>query len=233
MQKVDIVDEDCGFCTEIHGISHANNLLEQYIEPQLGMASRVIEKTEHFEAIPTLGAFVEGYVMVVSLDHYECVGRIPKNYYPELKCFLREMKDRIARCYGMKTVCFEHGSVSCTNRFGGCINHAHIHIVPCNELLIDQLGEYQIEYRKISSIDELRPFGLSGRPYLYFEDVDGQQYVAASGFVVSQFFRQLLARTHGIPEEWDWRSHLNLERMKKTFERMSDFSLCNQFGGSL
>lgn len=222
MQQINLIDESCGFCAELHDISVENNLLEHYIRPELGLSSRVILQTEHFEVIPTLGAFVEGYVMVVSKEHHDCSGKIPADLFPELKHVISQMKDRIFRCYGMDAVCFEHGSVSCTNRFGGCINHAHIHIVPCKESLINQLADYQMEYRRIGSIDELRAYGGSGHPYLYFADIDGQQYVVTSEFVVSQFFRQLLAKSHGVAEEWDWRTNLNLEKLKKTYERLRE-----------
>lgn len=220
MQTEELFDETCGFCAEIHGIRSDNNLLEHYITPQTGLTSRVITQTEHFRVIPTIGAFVEGYVMVVSLEHYDCAGKIPAACYPELKQLLRDTKEIIRQKYGMETVCFEHGSVSCTNRFGGCINHAHIHVVPCRESLIGQLAEYQMEYRKIDSIDELQPYGQSGCPYLFFEDTDQQQYVITGDFIISQFFRQLLARSHGVPDEWDWRGHLHLENIGATCEKL-------------
>ena len=220
MYTSELIDETCGFCAEIYGISSDNNLLEHYITPKTGLASRVITRTEHFQVIPTLGAFIEGYVMVVSLEHYDCVGKIPSAYFPELKRLLQEIKDKVRQCYGMDTVCFEHGSVSCTNRFGGCINHAHIHIVPCEESLISQFADYQMEYIKLDVIDELKLFGETGNPYLYFQDTDGQQYAITSDFVISQFFRQLLARSHGVSDQWDWRSNLNLENVAKTYEKM-------------
>ena len=232
MQQIDLIDESCGFCTEIHDIPAENNLLDNYIRLQLGLDSRVIFQTDHFVVIPTIGSFVEGYVMVVSKDHYTCVGNIPESHFSELKALLLETKNRIRSAYGMDTVCFEHGSVSCTNRFGGCINHAHIHIVPSRESLIGYLPEYGLEYQELAAIDALQPFGRDGIPYLYFEDVDEQQYVATGEFVVSQFFRKLLAHSHGVPEQWDWRSNLNLDQMRKTIQTLGCCEK-NQMGGSL
>jgi len=233
MPTFELMDEACGFCAEIHGMDADNNLLTHYITPQAGLTCRTIAQTEHFRVIPTIGAFVEGYVMVVALEHYDCAGKLPAAYYPELKALLQQMKAQIRQVYGMDTVCFEHGSVSCTNRFGGCINHAHIHIVPCPRSLISQLAEYQMTYRKIDSIDGLREFGKTGEPYLFFEDTDQQQYVVSGGFVISQFFRQLLARAHGVPDEWDWRSHLNLEKLAQTYKTLAELPANGESGGKL
>lgn len=215
-------DETCGFCAEIHGVDRENNLLRTHITPQTGLESRVILETEHFQVIPTLGGFVEGYVMVVSRNHYDCVGKVPAADLPELKALLEEVKGRIRRCYGTGTVCFEHGSVSCTNRFGGCINHAHVHIVPCGASLLEDIRCFGLDCQSIDDLEALRAYGADGTPYLYFEDVDQRKYLITGDAVISQFFRKLLADHHGVPERWDWRTDLFMDNIEKTICTLKD-----------
>lgn len=216
------IDETCGFCAEIHSIPSDNNLLLHHITPNTGLTSRVITQTEHFVVIPTLGSFVEGYVMVLSKAHYDCAGQIPADQMAELTQLLEMMKNRIRQCYHTDTVCFEHGSVSCTNRFGGCINHAHIHIVPCPNSLMGEIALYDLQTEKIDSLEDLQGYGQRGEPYLYFEDTDQQKYLITGDNVVSQFFRKLLAQQHGVDEKWDWRTDLCMENVQKTCQRLSE-----------
>lgn len=216
------MDETCGFCAEIRGIPRENNLLLTHITPQTGLESRVITQTEHFQVIPTLGGFVEGYVMVVSREHYDCVGKLPESYFAELEALLEEIKGRIRSRYHTDTICFEHGSVSCTNRFGGCINHAHIHIVPCAVSLLEDIRAFGLECREIGDLGALRAYGADGTPYLYFEDTDQRKYLITGDAVVSQFFRKLLADHHGVPERWDWRTDLFMENIEKTIHALRD-----------
>ena len=219
---MDLWDETCGFCAEIRNLEQDNNLLHSHITPATGLHSRVLYETAHFQVIPTLGAFVEGYVMVVSKDHYDCVGKLPPEQIAELEQIVEEMKGRIRRRYGTAAVCFEHGSVSCTNRFGGCINHAHLHIVPCRENLVDQVRQYDLELSPITTLDALAQYGRDGRPYLYFQDADGARFLITGLCFVSQFFRMLLARHHAVGECWDWRKHLYLENIGKTIDALKD-----------
>lgn len=214
------IDETCGFCAEIHNIPSDNNMLLQYITPNTGLQTRILAQTEHFVVIPTLGSFVEGYVMVLSREHFDCVGKIPPEQLPELKALLEAMKKQVKLCYNTDTVCFEHGSVSCTNRFGGCINHAHIHIVPCCNSLVDEIGQYELQTQQIGSIEDLQEYGQRCEPYLYFQDTDDREYLITGDNVVSQFFRKLLAQQHDVAEKWDWRSDLCMDNLQKTCERL-------------
>ena len=139
---------------------------------------------------------------------------------PELKALLEAMKKQVRECYNTDTVCFEHGSVSCTNRFGGCINHAHIHIVPCRNSLIDEIGLYELQTQQIGSVADLQAYGQRCEPYLYFQDTDDREYLITGDNVVSQFFRKLLAQQHDVAEKWDWRSDLCMDNIQKTCQRL-------------
>lgn len=213
-------DESCGFCAEIHGIRTENNLLYSIITPQTELESRVLAETEHFIVIPTIGAFVDGYVMIVTKEHYECIGKMPAEAIGELEQLISRIKKCIRETYQMDTVCFEHGGVSCAKRAGGCIVHAHLHLVPCDSPIIDEVRDRGFTADSISGLSSLQKYGKDNLPYLYFEDTDGQKYIVRERFVISQFFRQLLAHHFGLDSQWDWRQHFFLDNMVKIVERM-------------
>ena len=129
----------CGFCAELHETDSQNNLLKTVITPQLSINSRVMYETENYVVIPTIGCFVEGYVLIVSKQHYDCAGQMALSSIEELCQLIWKVVSAIKQTYGLDCIVFEHGAISCTNKFGGCINHAHIHVVPCNGSVLDEL----------------------------------------------------------------------------------------------
>jgi hypothetical protein len=122
--------------------------------------------------------------------------------------------------YGTDVICFEHGSVSCANRFGGCLNHAHLHILPCNVSLIEEIAEYELEITRLPSLSLLQDQGGAENPYLFFEDVDGERYMITGEYIASQFFRKLAANHAGLALEWDWRENLFLDNVFNTVRRL-------------
>lgn len=208
-----IVNSTCSFCSEIHGIDNEINLLQQLITPETGLQSRIIYETDHFVVMPTLGAFVEGYLLIVSKEHSSCIGKLSAEYIPELSALCQQLKQIISSHYDTNVVCFEHGSISCSNKFGGCIDHAHLHIVPCMHEQIQRVQKYGVQLHPIDSITTLLSFGANNQPYLFFEDTTNRQYVAYNNFIPSQFFRKILASEYGISNQWDWRKYHHLENI--------------------
>lgn len=221
MEHTPFVDLSCGFCVEIHDMDTENNLFKRVISPQTGLMSRYVYEDGTFVVMPTLGAFVEGYVMIVSKEHYDCVGKMPAEDIARLEVLMEEITDRIKRVYGTGVICFEHGAVSCANKFGGCLNHAHVHLVPCASSLIEEIREYDLKVEPLASLAQLRELGNEGRPYLFFRDTGGEQYLITGEFIVSQFFRQLVAARMGLDQKWDWRENLYLDNVFKTVKGLT------------
>ena len=221
MDHSPLIDHSCGFCVEIHGMDTDNNLFKRVIAPETGLKSRYVYEDDTFVVMPTLGAFVEGYVMIVSKEHYDCVGKMSAEDIARLEALMEEITHRIRKVYGMDVICFEHGAVSCANKFGGCLNHAHVHLVPCNASLLEEIRDYDLEVEPLSSLSELQSLGQEGRPYLFFRDTDGEQYLITGDFIVSQFFRQLVTARMGLDQKWDWREHMFLDNVFKTVKGLT------------
>lgn len=210
----------CGFCAELGGVDRENNLLRRVITPKSGIQSRVMYETDHFVVVPTLGALVEGYVLVMSKAHYESIRLIPKELFSELDEIVYKVKSVIWSTYQKKVVCFEHGAVSCSNKFGGCIDHAHLHMVPCDKALSETIQEFGMKLLPIPSFGALLDVVGGNQPYLYWEDLDESKYVIQDDFIPSQFFRKIVADYYSVAEQWDWRQELNLENLLKTYQTL-------------
>jgi len=129
----------CGFCVELNNRDSDINLMKTILKPHLLADSRIMHETENFVVLPALGSFVEGYVLIVSKEHYHCAGKLPEKAFNELFGLIKKVKRSILTTYQLGSVVFEHGAISCLNKFGGCIDHAHMHVVPCNSSLLSEL----------------------------------------------------------------------------------------------
>ena len=206
----------CGFCAELSDTDTSNNLMKTEIAPALSIDSRIMYETENYVVIPTIGCFVKGYVLIVSKQHYDCAGKMSKSSIMELCHLTLKVIAAIKKSYGVDSIVFEHGAVSCANRFGGCINHAHIHIVPCMESVLGELEKRPVRLQMLSSLTDIAQKANRGEPYLFFRDVDDKKYFVESDIMISQFFRQLLAKKHGVSNKWDWRQNFFLDNMRLT-----------------
>lgn len=215
-----LFESSCGFCAELNDVDQENNLLRKVIAPKSGIESRVLYETDHFVVMPTLGALVEGYLLIVSKTHYESICQIPEELLLEFNEVVRKIKGVIWSAYQKNVVCFEHGAVSCSNKFGGCIDHAHLHVVPCNETLSGTIQEFGMDLVQIPSWGTLSDVVDKNQPYLYWEDADGSKYIIQGGFIPSQFFRKIIADHYSIAEQWDWRQELNLTNLLETYRTL-------------
>ncbi len=213
-----IIDSNCGFCAEYYNMDRDNNLLKTIITPKTGLQNRILYETDSFFVIPTIGAFVKGYVLIVSKNHYDCIGKMPEENLLELNRLQAAIKQLISKKYNCGSVGFEHGSISCSTRLGGCINHAHLHIVPCNDTLIESIAQYDMRATEISSFHDLIELGRNDIPYLFFEDLDCKKYIIEGDVIPSQFFRMIIADYYKCVDKWDWRQFFFLENIVETLK---------------
>lgn len=150
-------------------------------------------------AIPGLGAFVPGYVLVFPEKHIYSTLSMPSACYDKFQEFCQTVLKRIEQVFGPTTI-FEHGSCSVSpSRRSACIDHAHLHLIP---------GTYSLnqgDLRPIQPTSHTTPrtpalaqrgyllLAEPGRPVQHFDDPG-----------VSQYFRRKIAAQLGYPDEWDY-----------------------------
>jgi ATP adenylyltransferase len=201
--------ESCSFCAEING-ENENNFFLQIVR-DLPYDDRIILKNDLFCLIPTIGCFIKGYTILVTLKHYDSYSMIDINSLKRIDTILKKIKQFYNRKFQGLTI-FEHGCVDACNKAGACYQHSHLHIVPVS-LNIDDIPLSNLI--RINSIQDLTIFNKTQESYLYLSLSEGD-YVAVNPQISSQFMRKIIAKVIGKEDYWNWRKYPFLENMIET-----------------
>lgn len=99
--------------------------------------SRFVARTPRFVAVPTLGCFVPGYILVVPCVHVLSFGLLSHSSLAEGGELVERLCERMSAVYGMPVLGFEYGN----NVAGGRrVEHAHWHLLPSTADLAGWLG---------------------------------------------------------------------------------------------
>lgn len=183
----------------------------------------IIYESENFFAVPALGQLgIEGYLLLCSKKHHIGLGDIPKIYYPELENFLDKTRNVIFSVYGSGVLMFEHGPRFSCHKGGGCLDHAHLHLVPTSVDVMDFLNKI-FKPQKINGLDRLKKiFKKQKSSYLFLIDQSKKRYVIETTIPIpSQYIRQIIASKMGV-KDWDWRINPDRKTFIKTIKRLKN-----------
>ncbi len=192
------------------------------------LENTVLIESEHFVVMPTLGQFIEGWLMVVSKSHKRCAREHSTHELAELDDLVARTQTLVHTYYGPAMV-FEHGpSDSPGSQAGCCVEHTHIHVVPCansqnffEKIAFRRVGECTISDLSLSIQEKSRGYLIAGsdmasrRLNLYEVDCPAPR----------QYLRQVLAVVCNKTALWDWRQNSCLENIQKTLRRLDAKSI--------
>lgn len=179
----------------------------------------ILFRSDNFFITPSVGSFVEGYLLICSKEHFIGMGNIPLNHFDELEN-LKESVRKVLSKYYIPPIFFEHGPVGKRKRGGCCIDHAHLHAVPLKTSILEKISTH-LDFRRIRNLTEVRAQFKREIPYLYYENQAGERYLTELfESIPSQYFRKVVTVEIGKPKEWDWRVHPNPENFERTLEKL-------------
>jgi diadenosine tetraphosphate (Ap4A) HIT family hydrolase len=184
----------------------------------------VLYETPNFVVVPTTGAMVEGWILIISKRHVPAMGALTLEELSELNELFGKMRHLIKSVYGAAVV-FEHGPICGGTTFGCGIDHAHFHIVPIkNQLipLVEKALEGSPNWTTVENVQDLSIVYSMGIPYLYIsENGSDRGYVAGLLNVPSQFMRRVIASELGIPSLYDYKEHKFRSNVVSTLRQLS------------
>ena len=192
---------------------------------------QVLYETDNFFVAPTIGPIgIEGYLLVMSKNCYSGTGDIPESLHKELDEVTKTTKKVLGEVYGVGVQVFEHGPRVCNVRGGGCLDHAHLHVVPGVNLMdmlaldlmhrLESLGQF---YR----VDRVEGFKRAMEIYQAKETTffvaespeDKRVVVEVNHHIPSQYFRQFIGQQRRT-DKWDWAIFPEFEIVDRTINQL-------------
>ncbi len=181
------LDPNCQFCDISQGIERS--LFDRAQDIGNG----------NFYLTPTVGMMLPGYFLVVTRPHNTSFAQRDRDELAALDHELTKVTDSFGEHFGTYFR-LEHGSDNITEcGSGGCIDHAHQHLIPANE----DVGEYildQLPWREVKDYGALEEF--RGEPYIYLgrSAIQGERarhYVVPNPQLPGQWVRRQIASVLG------------------------------------
>lgn len=174
-------------------------------------------KDENYMALVSIGAFVEGWTLIVPQTHVYSM----RTFYnlPAFWKFVQRTSQRIQDAYGRNVICFEHGANSCDSETSCGTHHAHLHLVPFEDSLVKDILEER-PWKKILAQDVREV--VADQEYLLYSDLERMDkltevYIHILQAGESQYFRKMLAKRVGV-SDYSYKTAPFIEQATKSFE---------------
>lgn len=185
-----------------------------------------IFESRAFVALPTVGALVEGWLLVIPKTPALSFARLSPAQLSELGEFLDEIVPAIESAYGPVSV-FEHGP-AITNSSVGCgVDYAHLHLVPtrCNLLAGAREIAPNVRWDQIKSFNEIQNYASLADDYWFLK----QNYRSdlchlgrcEYGNPISQLFRRVIANHLGRSSTFDWKDESGEANINATVKKLA------------
>lgn len=200
-----------------------SNILSKIKQPPAEPWNEILHEAPSFVVTPTVGALVEGWILIISKRHVPAMGALPEEELYELNELVPRIKWIMQSIYGSVAI-FEHGPACEGTTFGCGVDHAHFHVIPLQVALtplIEEKLESPIIWENVTDIRDLSKIHLKKLSYLYIlENDQSQGSIARLNNLPSQFTRRLIADFLGIPNLYDYRRYQFTQNVIETLRRL-------------
>ncbi len=204
--------------------STENCMLCKIVEGNPIRPEHILYESKNFFAVPGLGAFFDGYVMIVPKKHIMSFAELEEEEFEEFLQVLNDMKFILKSVYKKEIFVFECGS----GKNGGgkhatSIVHAHIHLAPTDMPVLSCIQKSGIHPGLIDSKD-LQNYGTY--PYMLYIDQSDNWYIASDPdtYYPRQHPRQVLADYMKMPKgSYNWREFKHEEKMDTIAKEIYSF----------
>jgi diadenosine tetraphosphate (Ap4A) HIT family hydrolase len=168
------------------------------------------------KVIPALGMLLPGYLLLGAENHVPSFAYFDQDQLGLIDEWLEDLTSELTARFERPYVVAEHGACSYGNA-GGCVIHAHLHLVPAPPGLVDALLKDQ-EWTRIRGMADL--VAQRDQPYVFLRCDEGH-FVSPNPPVPSQWIRRMVADVIGT-EVWDWALDPGLNELRVTLDALSD-----------
>ncbi|HET9280613.1 MAG TPA: HIT domain-containing protein [Candidatus Angelobacter sp.] len=155
-----------------------------------------------------------GHLLLVTRSHQRSFVTLWKNKADSVNIILSAVLESLRARTGLSAIVCEHGLGLQSKGQAGCVEHAHIHVIPADRPFISMFRQAGVGLEPIQDFQQILECA-SEQQYLYLQDADGVRYSAVSTRFPSQLVRRLVAQKYG-QIFWSWRDYLDFADMVGT-----------------
>lgn len=176
----------------------------------------IIEETDNFIVIPSLGSLVEGYILILSKNHYNNMSELNKDEKIEYLNLINKYRNLFNKIYSKYPIIFEHGDVN-DNINTSSIKHAHTHIVNYN--FKDELNIInKLNFNIINNINDIK----NNTYYIMYINEYNKIYITYNYNSISQLMRILIAKDLNLEDKYSWKDNKFNNNIKLTIDKIKD-----------
>lgn len=184
----------------------------------------ILWEDENIYVVPDLFPLVVGHMLVISKNHYNSFANAPISTINCVKSALQYLLNHVF-C-GQNVAIFEHGSIT-ENSAGASISHAHLHVVPINFDLKEEINKSPLITCPPQSwaLDDLHVLSIKRQPYIFFQSNFESSIIYKVDNLPSQFLRKIIADKLG--NRYDWKKGMGgqvfIKRFLETIKKYGEY----------
>jgi len=181
--------------------------------------NKTLFESDNFRVIPSLGAMVEGWILLIPKDHYISFSEMDDVRLKEAEMMCDKVYSLLEGLYQSKIVSFENGASSRNNKIGCGVDYAHIHFVPIEidlKKILDLEYQTELEWKSVKSIQDIKSY--QNDSYFYIKNNNNERYITRAINPRSQVIRKGIANLIGVPNQYDWKTHSFHKNIVKTID---------------
>ncbi|WP_146044327.1 HIT domain-containing protein [Amycolatopsis sp. BJA-103] len=207
------------FCEELSG-SHDTSFTRFY---EGDPPSRLICSTENLTLLADMSPLVLGHLLLLPSNHYLSFAQVLSLHDAEVRDFLADFVPLYRKTFGEPLI-LEHGS-SVGQDSHACITHAHLHFLPVDGDLVDDLliGD-ALTYRDLGSFDELALPPWPSSAYFLRVYRDECRVYRPTGDQKRQYLRSVVGAVLAIEDpEWDYAVVMRKADLRETMRKVGNW----------
>ena len=184
------------------------------------LENTIIEEIDNFIVLPTIGALVDGYLMIVSKKHINSMSELKENEKIEYEILIEKYRKKFKNIYNKYPIIFEHGSpINDSNMKASSVIHAHTHIVN-HEFINEESIVKNLNFKKLENLNYLS----KEQNYIMYINPENICYVSYNFEPVSQMMRKIIAKDLGDENKFDWKKEIFIENINSTIKKFTEGS---------
>jgi diadenosine tetraphosphate (Ap4A) HIT family hydrolase len=187
---------------------------------------RALAATEDWVVVPSKGALLPGWLLVVPRMHSLCSGAVSDQERNALFDAAKNVGEVVGKAFGTPSTIFEHGPAAHGDVVGCGINHTHLHVVPLGFSLTAAAAHHMPNGGwRSATLGNIQALHVRSAGYLAVLEPDRGLMVAELHNSTSQALRKVIATEIGAAHKWDYRAYDGIAEVTSTVRRLSGFQM--------